>query len=186
MALGRCRARDGAMGNVAVIVRDVLWPRARACASLLVALGVSGCGVPPELLGIGAGGATGAATANPYIAIATAIVVEALASEIQDSINRNVQTTRQRAIASAAAPLAKGEQATWSAVHFADIGNTQGVVQVTRVLQTPLTSCKEIVFRLDVASHATRGPFLATICQTGDAWQWAGALPAVDRWGALQ
>lgn len=166
------------------------WSALKGRARLPVIIGLSaattGCGLPPELLGLGAGGATGAATANPYIAVATAILVETIATEVENRVDKNTQANRQNAIATAAGPLAQGEKAHWFAEQFADIGSTQGTVQVTRVLETPLASCKEVVFRVRVASASKRGPFLGTICQNREVWQWAGALPAVERWGALQ
>ena len=61
---------------------------------------------------------------------------------------------------------------------------------VSRVLGGADIQCKEIVFSVDhdatKDAAATSAFYVAAVCRDGDAWKWASAEPATDRWGALQ
>jgi hypothetical protein len=48
--------------------------------------------------------------------------------------------------------------------------------------------CKEIVFSVDshVEKERKSAFFVAMVCRDGDAWKWASAEPATDRWSGLQ
>jgi hypothetical protein len=61
-------------------------------------------------------------------------------------------------------------------------------VRVTRIINTPLTVCKELFF--SVAQHRATEPsrawYKTSACRQGNEWKWAAAEPAVYRWGNLQ
>jgi hypothetical protein len=63
-----------------------------------------------------------------------------------------------------------------------------GEVRVLRVIETPLTLCKEIAFSVidREAANPKHTWFTASACREGDRWKWAAAEPAVERWGSLQ
>ena len=63
-----------------------------------------------------------------------------------------------------------------------------GQVAVTRDIGNALFTCKEIVFSIDLGADETfhRKFYTATVCRDGEAWKWASAEPATERWGSLQ
>ena len=81
-----------------------------------------------------------------------------------------------------------GDRRPWKIRHDIPIGNEHGEVQVTRVIATPLASCKELVFSVDSGSgeDLKREWYATQVCQNGQHWKWALADPAVERWGSLQ
>jgi hypothetical protein len=80
-----------------------------------------------------------------------------------------------------------GQTADWIIEHGLPFGyeNAKGTVQVTRVMNTPLAACREVV--IDVVDDTDHQYLIATTCQQeAGQWRWASAEPAVERWGALQ
>jgi hypothetical protein len=63
-------------------------------------------------------------------------------------------------------------------------------VTVSRMISTGALDCKEIVFSVDAEATkdkpASSAFYVASICRDGNAWKWASAEPATERWGALQ
>jgi hypothetical protein len=134
-----------------------------------------------------AGGASGAATANPAVGVAVGVGVQAGLDATVSYFVRKRQQAEQDAIATEVATLDNGESRSWKVEHDIPIGNEHGEVQVTRVFNTPLTLCKEIVFSIESdGDPPTRQTYTAGACRNGDRWKWALAEPTVERWGALQ
>ncbi|WP_116141171.1 hypothetical protein [Trinickia diaoshuihuensis] len=143
--------------------------------------------------GAGIAGAALAAKVTRNAAVATGIGLGAVAAAkagvqyTERVIHRNTQTT----IASAAGPLAVGAIAPWDVKHTVAIEpDEHGRVTVSRTISTGALDCKEIVFSVDQDATknepASSAFFVASICRDGNAWKWASAEPATERWGALQ
>ena len=181
--MGQRRAGDVALGGAAV--RRPALQLARLFALLAPAL-LNGCQAAPHLVGALSGGTVAALTANPAVGAAAGIAARAAYDYADDTLSRRWTATEQEAIAAAAGPLAAGGRAVWSARHTVPIGNDAGSVQVTRLISTPLTLCKEVVFWSALDDEAEERPYAAQICETNGAWVWATAEPAVARWGSLQ
>ena len=160
----------------------------RLAAVSLLLLGLGGCRLGGELVGAAAGGASAAATANPLVGVAVGVAVNTGIDETVNYIVRKRQQAEQNAIAGEVATMQIGDVRPWKIEHDIPIGNEHGEVQVTRVIATPLTVCKELAFSVDSGSGAevTHHWYSTEACQNGDHWKWALAEPAVVRWGALQ
>jgi hypothetical protein len=106
----------------------------------------------------------------------------------QQYVGRAWQRTEQDAIAAAAAGLGVGGQAPWRVEHVVPVGDEHGELRVVRPIDNPLAPCEEVAFSVDKGSGADlrRSWYTTTLCRQGDAWRWAAAEPAVERWGYLQ
>jgi hypothetical protein len=152
--------------------------------SLLV-LGVtalSGCAALGGVSGVVVAIASGTFTHDPALGLSLAIATKAAVDDLNNRLARNTQHAEQEAIAQAASGLQPGEEATWAMHHRFPPRDVGGEVLVTRLIDTPLTHCRELLFSV------TGQPswFVTTACRSGDHWQWATAEPAVERWGSLQ
>lgn len=160
----------------------------RPLAALALVALVPGCKAVGEVTGVAVGLATGTATGNPAVGFAAGVATNAGVDELVRWAGRSRQGAEQDAIAAAAGGLAVGQTAPWRIRHTVPIGNEHGRLQVVRVIASPLTTCKEIVFSVDEAGPAAPlgHLFTTTVCWRGDRWKWAAAEPAVPRWGYLQ
>jgi hypothetical protein len=158
---------------------------------LAAAAALSGCSSIGGLAGAVAGIATGTFTNSPAIGIAVSVSVKAAADAQIKKVLRSLQQDEQDEIAALAGAMAPGEIRPWQVRHLIPYGNNQGEVQVTRVIDTPLASCKEVMFTVaDLKGaappdDAARAWFSANICLQDQRWKWAIAEPAVERWGSL-
>jgi hypothetical protein len=161
----------------------------RPCRALLpiLSLGLAalgGCRFAGELIAAGAGGASGAATANPAVGIVVGIAVNSGIDASIDYFTRKRQQAEQDAIAGEVATMTVGERRPWKIRHDIPIGNEHGEVEVTRMINTPLTLCKELVFSVDDGEQ--RDWYATEACRQGERWKWALAEPTTERWGSLQ
>jgi hypothetical protein len=178
--VGLRRARDGALGCLAVRPGTAL---------LLAALTlIAGCKETPRLAGVASGAIAGGATANPAIGLAVGVATDAAAHAVVQGVGRTWTHTEQAAIAAAAGDLPVGERVAWRALHAIPVGDEHGELQVVRLIDNPLSPCKEVAFSVDTGAGAglRRRWYTTTLCRQGDAWAWAAAEPAVERWGYLQ
>jgi hypothetical protein len=161
----------------------------RPVAALAVLALLGGCSSAAQITGLAAGGVAGGATANPAVGYAVAVGTDALADYTYKYAGRVRQRAEQNAIAGAAGPLQPGDIAPWRIDHTIPIGDEHGTVQVVRLIDTQLATCREIVFSVADTPHPPAW-YGATICRqdfaNGPRWKWALAEPAVERWGYLQ
>ena len=159
---------------------------ARLAAFLIVTL--PGCQVVSTVTGVAAGVASGTATGNPAVGTSVAIAVKAGVDEAGKHVSRRSQEDEQDAIAAAAASVRVGESATWQVKHRMSWRTKHGEVRVLRVIRTPLTACKEVLFSVvqEQSEKISRSWFKTNTCHSGEQWKWALADPAVERWGNLQ
>lgn len=178
MGLGGADHR--AVGRIAV--------NRRTAVVLALLLLLAGCSSVGEITGVVTGGAIGAATANPAIGFAVGVATDAAATAGVRYYGRTRQGAEQDAIAQAAGDLPVGGSADWKIEHAIPIGDEQGRLRVTRLIDSPLAACKEIVFSVDAGSQKAPKPswYVTDICKAGEHWKWATAEPAVERWGYLQ
>jgi hypothetical protein len=154
---------------------------------LLALIQLAGCRLAGDLVAAAAGGASAAASANPAVGIAVGIGAQAGLDATVSYIVRRRQQAEQDAIATEVATMSDGERRPWKVEHDIPIGNEHGEVHVTRVFNTVLTSCKEIVFSVETGgTPPTKLTYTTEVCRNGDRWKWALAEPAVERWGVLQ
>jgi hypothetical protein len=156
----------------------------RALLPILSLIALGGCRFSGELVAAAAGGASGAATANPAVGIAVGIAVNSGINATVDYITRKRQQAEQDAIAGEVATMSLGDRRPWKIKHDIPIGNEHGEVQVTRMINTPLTLCKELVFSVDHGEQ--RDWYTTQTCRQGERWKWALAEPTIERWGSLQ
>jgi len=143
--------------------------------------------------GAGVAGAAVAGKVTHNAATAAGIGLGAVAAAragVQYS-QRVAHRATQDSIAKVAGPLDVGAVANWSATHSVPIEEDEhGRVTVSRVISKGALECKEIVFSVDRPAKkdtpASSAFFVAAVCQDGNAWKWASAEPATERWGALQ
>jgi hypothetical protein len=154
--------------------------------AVMLTLTLCACQAVPNLVGAASGGTVAAVTANPALGIAAGIGARAAFEQAQGSVRRRWTRDEQEAIAAAAAPLGAGEHAPWRVRRGIPIGNGGGGVEVTRLIATPLTTCKELVFSTAGEEAPGRELYTAQICRHDHGWRWASAEPAVARWGNLQ
>jgi hypothetical protein len=171
---------DRALGLLAVTHRVFA---AVALCGLLTACGSSG-----QIAGLIAGGVTGGATGNPAIGFAVGVVTDAGATWAVRYYGRERQGAEQDAIAQVAGALPVGTGADWKIEHTIPIGNEHGRLRITGTIDSPLATCKEVVFSVDDGDQpsAKRDWYITDICKTAGEWKWAAAEPAVQRWGLLQ
>lgn len=152
---------------------------------------LAGCSTVGGLAGTVAGITTGSFTSNPAIGIAVSVSVKALTDAQVKKLLRSLQQDEQDAIGAMAGAMAPGEIRQWQVRHLIPYGNNQGEIQVTRVIDTPLASCKEVMFSVverkaeQPADDVPRAWFSANVCRQDQRWKWALAEPAVERWGSL-
>jgi hypothetical protein len=154
-----------------------------AALLLVSALGLGGCGSllhegTADLAGVGGAAAATAVTKNALVATGIGLGVRSAASAALQYGEREVHQAEQDSIAAVAGPLAVGQVARW------DVAHEQGQVTVSRLIGAAPLACKEIVF--SVEAEKDRAFYVAVICQNGEAWKWASAEPATERWGSLQ
>jgi hypothetical protein len=170
-------------------------PRFRRIAGCLLmaatSVGLGACSTVGGLAGTVAGIATGSFTSNPAIGVAVSVSVKAATDAGIKGLLRSLQQDEQDEIAALAGAMAPGEIRQWQVRHTIPYGNNQGDMQVTRVIATPLASCKEIMFTVvdrkaaPPADDSPRAWFAANVCRQDSRWKWAIAEPAVERWGSL-
>lgn len=178
--MGLGRAGSGALGRLAVRV-------AAAAALAACSLVLAGCSAIGGFAGAIAAFGTSAATANPIVGISVGIGVKAAADAGLKYVSRRKQHGIQSAVAAAAADAAPGQSARYEHAHPIGSGVDRGEVRVVRVIETPLATCKEILFSVEHDGETPRVEWFSTsACRNGDAWEWAAVEPAVDRWGNLQ
>ncbi len=156
--------------------------RGLGIALLLPVLG--GCNVVSDFAAIAAGGGASAVTGNPAVGFAVGIGVRAALDALRKYVVRQRQAGEQDAIAQAAGAAPLNEERAWAIRHTIPIDNARGTLLVTREFETPLTTCREVVFA--VVDGEDRSLFTITLCRRAEGWAWAAAEPAVDRWGSLQ
>jgi hypothetical protein len=139
--------------------------------------------------GIG-GIAIGGLTSNPAVGYAVGLGIRTVVDSALSGWFRQLNTEEQDAIAATAGALAPGQRHAWAVEHGLPFGwrDAGGMMEVTRVIETPLASCREVVFSFgsDEEDAPPEGVFSATLCKQAQGWKWAAAEPAVGRWGALQ
>ena len=171
-------------------------PRTALLPIFFVALSLPACS---ELLTEGSAafaGLSGAGLANAVGAGATATTgiglgVQAGARAGLHYAQRRAHAAEQNNVAQAAGPLEVGGVASWSIAHDLPIEpDERGEVTVVRVIEAGPIRCKEIIFSVDATTRPEekprRGFYTAYVCQDGEAWRWASAEPATERWGDLQ
>lgn len=153
---------------------------------------LAGCSTIGGLAGAVAGISTGTFTSNPAIGIAVSVSVKAATDASIKDLLRSLHQDEQDEIAALAGAMEPGEIRQWQVRHKIPYGNNQGDMQVTRVIVTPLASCKEVMFTVaerkapPAADDDARPWFAANVCRQENRWKWAVAEPAVERWGSLQ
>lgn len=188
--MGIGRAGDRALGIAAV--RALHFAQGRTGLVLLAAAALlSGCSTVGGLAGAVAGITTGSFTSNPAIGVAVSVSVKAATDAGIKNLLRSLHQDEQDEIAALAGAMTPGEIRPWQVRHRIPYGNSQGEMQVTRVIDTPLARCKEVMFRVlegKAASPAGDAPqawYAASVCRQDQRWKWAIAEPAVERWGSL-
>lgn len=154
-----------------------------------LSLPIAGCGLVGPVSGAVAGSATAAVTANPFVGYATAVGVNAGIDEVQKYIARVRDNAEQDAIIASIAAMQPGDVRDWRIVHEIPMFDDEhGTVQVTRVIDTALARCKEVLFTVETGEggHVKETSFITTACQDGSDWRWAEAEPAASRWGYFQ
>ena len=163
-----------------------LW---RVLPLLLLPTALPACSVLGPITGAVAGAAAGTGSVNPIVGYAVAVGVSAGVDELQKYIGRTRHGAEQDAIVEAVGTMAIGDKRPWKIVHdFPLFDDSQGEVSVTRTIETPLTTCKEVLFTVEKGSGADlrHTPFVTSACRDGAVWKWAAAEPATDRWGYFQ
>ena len=162
-------------------------PRLRVCALAGATLLLAGCSSVGGFAGAVAALATGAATSNPVVGISVGIGVKAAADQGLQYVAKRNQRREHEAIVSPVHELKPGESGRWERAHRFGSGADRGEVRVVRMIETPLATCKELLFSVERDGSKPRVDwFTTTACRNGEVWQWAAAEPAVERWGNLQ
>jgi hypothetical protein len=182
MEMGNSRTRDGAVGIVAMTGAARLR---RLCLIPLLLMSLGGCRFAGDLVAAAAGGASGAATANPLVGVAVGVGVHSAIDATFSYVLRKRQQAEQDAIAGEIATMMPGERRLWKIEHDVPVGNEHGEVTVTRAFTTRLTACKELAFSVEDGNAAPNW-YTTAACYNGAQWKWALAEPSVERWGSLQ
>ncbi len=156
---------------------------------MLLPLVLGGCGSVGAVAGAVVGGSTGAATANPIVGYAVAVGVNAGVDDLQNYIARVRQGAEQDAIAEAVGRMPPGQVRPWRIVHEIPMFDDEhGEVEVVRLIGTPLTTCKEVLFTVDESKglRLRRRLYATDACLDSMGWKWAEAEPATERWGYFQ
>jgi hypothetical protein len=159
----------------------------RRFVPVLACVLLAGCQALPEVTAAVAGGAAGGASGNPAVGFAVAVATDAAANYVVRYYGRSRQQAEQDAIAQIAGLLPPGTSASWRIEHDIPIGNEHGLLRVVDLVDSPLASCKRIMFSVDEGKREApeRSWYRAEICRQADRWKWATAEPAVERWGFL-
>lgn len=149
---------------------------------------LNGCSSIGGIAGAAAGVASGIVSSNPAVGYAVGIGVQAATDATTKYVFRHWQQAEQDEIAAIAGHLDLDHSSRWAITHSLPYGNEHGEVRVTRVFNTPLALCKEILLSIDTGKEAQlkRAWYTANVCRNDDIWKWAVAEPAVKRWGSLQ
>ena len=180
---------DGGAGNVALGPAAVRRAGAARLALALLPLLLGGCSVFNAIAGAAAGASTGTATANPLVGYGVAVGVNAGLDALQGYVARLRANAEQDEIVATIGQMAVGETRAWRIVHdIPEFDNEGGTMTVTRVIATPLTECKEVLFTIDEGKppKLRRTLYTTDACRNTRGWKWAEAEPAVERWGYLQ
>ena len=189
--MGHSRTRNGTLGRA-----TVSSALSRKVMVLLLSGSLAACSENSTLV-TSAGPASGAAagigisavTANPLIGYAVGIGTQAAITALQKYLSRKLHQGQQDQIAAAIATMQPGEVAAWKISYDIPIGDAHGDVTVTRIMTSPLTTCKEVAFTIITSKNpsAPRPVYITTACEQPEGtWKWAEAEPAVERWGFLQ
>ena len=161
--------------------------RWRVCAAAAASVLLAGCSSVGGFAGAAAALATGAATSNPIVGISVGIGVKAAADQGLQYVAKRRQRDAHDAIVAMVHDMKPGERGHWVRSHLVGSGVDRGEVRVVRVIETPLATCKELLFSVERDGDKPRVDwFTTTACRNGDVWRWAAAEPAVERWGNLQ
>lgn len=159
----------------------------RLCAAVAASVLLAGCSSVGGFAGAAAALATGAATANPIVGVSVGIAVKAATDQGMDYVAKRRQRGEHDAIVAMVHDMKPGERGHWVRSHLVGSGVDRGEVRVVRLIETPLASCKELLFSVEHGGAKPRVDwFTTTACRNGDVWEWAAAEPAVERWGNLQ
>jgi hypothetical protein len=155
---------------------------------LLVLILLAGCNSTAQIAAAVTGGIAGAGTGSPAVGFLVAVLTDAGANYVVRYYGRSRQGAEQDAIAQVAGGLPVGTEATWKIEHTIPIGDEHGRLQVVRTIDSPLAACKEIAFSVDEGKDGKpqRSWYTTNVCKQAQAWKWASAEPAVERWGFLQ
>jgi hypothetical protein len=157
----------------------------RVCAAALAAALLAGCGAIGGFVGAAASIATSFATANPAIGLAVGVAAQSATDETLRYVSRRRQHAEHDAIIAAIADMEPGQTRKWQHAHLVGSGVEGGEVRVLRLIETPLATCKELLFSVE-AHDKPPSWFTTAACRNGEVWKWAAAEPAVERWGNLQ
>jgi hypothetical protein len=155
---------------------------------------LAGCGTNADnsagpAAGVAVGLGVAGITADPFVAYAAGVGAQAAVTALQKYLSRKLHQGEQDNIAAAVANLQPGQAAPWQINYAIPIQAEHGDVTVTKLLSSPLTTCKQVAFTI-IAGHkpnAARAIYVTSACQNGDGiWKWAEAEPATARWGFLQ
>ncbi len=163
--------------------------RVRSLMVLALPLALGACGVASAVVGAVAGASVGGATANPVVGYGVAVGVNAGLDELQKYVARVRQNAEQDAIVTAVGQMGVGETRDWKIVHDIPMfDNEHGEMQVVRLIPTPLTRCKEVLFTVDDGKppHLDRTLYTTDACLDTRGWKWAQAEPATERWGYFE
>jgi hypothetical protein len=159
--------------------------KVRLCAAALAASLLAGCGAIGGFVGAAAGIATSFATANPAVGLAVGVAAQSATDETLRYVARRRQHAEHDAIVAAVADMEPGQTRKWQHAHLVGSGVESGEVRVVRLIETPLATCKELLFSINDHDKPPSW-FTTSACLHGNTWKWAAAEPAVERWGNLQ
>lgn len=162
--------------------------RYAAAAALAALVLLGGCSSVSEISATVVGGVTGVATGSPAVGFLIGVATDAAANYVVRYYGRLTAGAEQDAIAQLAGGLPVGDEASWKINHTIPIGDEHGELRVVDVIDSPLATCRDVVFSVDTGKGAKlrQAWYTTTICHDAKAWKWAMAEPAVPRWGYLQ
>lgn len=160
----------------------------RLCVLAAASAALGGCAAVGGIAGAAASIAASVATSNAAIALSVGIGVKTATDEASRYVARKLQRSEQEAIVAVVRDMQPGDTAEWQLEHLIGSGSDRGEVRVTRVIETPLAQCKEVLFSVPRSGDAAPAHswFTTTACREGEQWKWAAVEPAVERWGNLQ
>ena len=160
-------------------MRSLLVPVAAAAL-----LATSGCAGFADVAGTASAVTAGAATGNPAVAIGVGGIVRDTIDATEKYYARVNARRTHELITAVASPLAPGEAGNWHEPHrFSD--DVSGRVEVTRLIESKLATCKELAFIIDGDPNEIV-PYHGAICRTTGEWRWAMAEPSTQRWSVLR
>ena len=181
MALGGGRAGDGTLGRASVRLAHGLGLAA-------LSLAVGGCNTLGAVAGVATGAAAATASANPAVAYGVAVGSKAATDAVVRRLSTKRHEREQDQIVRAIGALRPGQTAPWAIRHRVPLfDDAHGSVTVVRDIPNALAPCKEVVFVV-VAGRGPSSPshaYVTTACRQGQAWKWATAEPATERWRFL-